>query len=215
MASQGNPYKGDEQHDTRWYQPQMMEWISKRQQLSTSTGILTLRPPPPLWSSASNPSGDSPRVSLMPLPPLSIELIIETRSPPILYSRRYSPDFYHVVYPLSSFFTNGTIDGTYIYYPLNGEDNYTKIIGSCDGILCLIYNNYLIQLALWNPSTRKYNALPSLDKPPHPKDVHFSDKYKVVALFMYECEGDRIYYYVYKTQVKVHTIGTDSWRLIQ
>lgn len=80
---------------------------------------------------------------------------------------------------------------------------------------------------MWNPSTRKYSALPALDKPPQPKDGnnrfvdtlygfgydHFSDKYKVVALFMYKYKGDSSY--VYKTQVKVHTSGTDSWRLIQ
>jgi hypothetical protein len=137
----------------------------------------------------------------------------------MLYFRRYTPDFSHVIYPLSSF------------YPFNSEDNYTKTIGCCDGILCLIHRNYsftienLIQLALWNPSTRKYNALPSLDKPPQPNDGknrfvdtlygfgydYFSDKYKVVAVFMYKCKGDSSY--VYKTQAKVHTSGIDSWIL--
>ncbi|XP_057418403.1 F-box/kelch-repeat protein At3g23880-like [Lotus japonicus] len=41
---------------------------------------------------------------------------------------------------------------------------------------------------------------------------HFSDSYKVVAVFCYECDSGSG---GYKTQVKVYTLGSDSWRQIQ
>jgi F-box interacting protein len=37
---------------------------------------------------------------------------------------------------------------------------------------------------------------------------HFTDNYKVVAVFRYNCDSSTVY------KVKVHTLGTNSWRFI-
>jgi len=140
----------------------------------------------------------------------------------ILKSRNYSPDFSHTVYPLRSIFTNVTTDGKQIKFPLhslNFDYHIGGIVGSCDGILCLVSKdseNSSSQTVLWNPSIRKYNTLPSLETPQnHAIEFgfgydRFADSYKVVAVFRYKCDC----FPDYKTQVKVHTLGTNSWRLI-
>lgn len=140
----------------------------------------------------------------------------------ILKSRKYSPEFSHTIYPLRSIFTNVTTDGKQIKFPFNSLDFHYRIggmVGSCDGILCFVYKgseNSSIQTVLWNPSIRKYNTLPSLEIPLNHFPGfgfgydRFTDSYKVVAVFRYKCDSS----HDYKTQVKVHTLGTNSWRLI-
>ncbi|MCI16994.1 F-box/kelch-repeat protein, partial [Trifolium medium] len=76
-----------------------------------------------------------------------------------------------MVYPLRSFLTDVTTDGTHINFPLNTEMSCTRIAGSCDGIICLTQYNDLLRrdssdrAVLWNPSIRKYKILPSLNYP--------------------------------------------------
>lgn len=75
---------------------------------------------------------------------------------------------------------------------------------------------------LWNPSIRKSKELPSLENQRQKGSYtiygfgydHFSDNYKVVAVFCYEF-GSTGGTTSYKTEVKVHTLGTDCWRRIQ
>jgi len=155
----------------------------------------------------------------------------------ILKSKNYSPEFTHTFYPLHSIFTNfTTTDGTDIKSPLHGEitcEECIHIVDSCDGIFCLTQDDcppYTKNIAvLWNPSIRKYKILPPLKNPCTKRDGNgksktvygfgydqISDNYKVVSVFRYKCgsSNNGITTYKTKTQVKVHTLGTNSWRLI-
>ncbi|GAU20087.1 hypothetical protein TSUD_381790 [Trifolium subterraneum] len=105
--------------------------------------------------------------------------------------------------------------------------------GSCHGIICFQlnrnYQNYQNLALLWNPSIRKFMKLPSsFDNPTQEVELyctnfgfgyvydHFNDNYiyKVVAVNHYDAyrsDNDVIS----KTRVKVYTLGTSSWRMIQ
>jgi len=132
------------------------------------------------------------------------------------------------LYPLRTIFTScTTIDATEITFPLHGENYFDygiRIVASCDGILCLTaWPDSEAITVLWNPSIRKYNILPPLEENIRPryKYVHtvygfgydnITDNYKVVAVSRDVCYSGGIY--KTQTQVKVHTLGTNSWRLI-
>ncbi|RHN50770.1 putative F-box domain-containing protein [Medicago truncatula] len=137
------------------------------------------------------------------------------------------------IYPLRTFFTScTTIDATEITFPLHGEnyfDDRISIVAFCDGIFCLTVGPYRESIAvLWNPSIRKYNILPPLEENQRFRDTYvhtvygytvygfgydnIRDNYKVVAVTFYNCNSSGIF--KTQTQVKVHTFGTTSWRLI-
>jgi F-box interacting protein len=153
---------------------------------------------------------------------------MSTMNPNLIFkSKNYSPEFSHKVYPLRSIFTNcTTTDGTHIKSPLHSENNRDDgihIDASCDGILCLTQGQDIA--VLWNPSIRKYKILPPLENQCARRDGdgktiygfgydQISDNYKVVSVFMYKCYSSNDSITTYKTQVKVHTLGTNSWRLI-
>jgi F-box interacting protein len=90
------------------------------------------------------------------------------------------------------------------------------LIATCDGLLCFVIDNRLA--VLYNPSIRKVKKLPYIDHLPRVQGLThyafgydpFIDNYKVVAVF---CYGRFDHYY--KNQVKVHSVGTDSWRRIK
>lgn len=122
-------------------------------------------------------------------------------------------------YPLSTVFTDVTATATQLNYPLNDRNRFDVIVGSCHGILCFALDERFA--LLWNPSIRKFTQLPSLDIPKREGSYtiygfgydHFNDTYKVVAVNCFESDtnGSK----VYKTEVKVYTLGTDYWRRIQ
>ena len=122
-------------------------------------------------------------------------------------------------YPLSSVFTDVTATATQLNYPLNDRNRFDVIVGSCHGILCFALDQRFA--LLWNPSIRKFSKLPSLDIPKREGSYtiygfgydHFSDSYKVVAVNCFESDSNGSK--VYKTEVKVYTLGTDCWRRIQ
>ncbi|XP_058723822.1 F-box/kelch-repeat protein At3g23880-like [Vicia villosa] len=127
-----------------------------------------------------------------------------------------SREFVLTAYPLSSRFTELTATtATQLEYPLINRNRFDQIVDSCHGILCFALDQRFA--LLWNPSIRKFTKLPSLDNPKLKGSytiygfgyTHFSDSYKVVAVYCYESDGS------YKTQVKVHTLGTNAWRKIQ
>ncbi|XP_058784935.1 F-box/kelch-repeat protein At3g23880-like [Vicia villosa] len=83
-----------------------------------------------------------------------------------------------------------------------------EIVGSCNGILCLAYKEFI---QLWNPTIRKLKELPVL-RNPHHRNIAYgfgydsvTDHYKVVVVLWDHC-GDE------KTQVKVNTLGTKLWK---
>ncbi|XP_058762487.1 F-box/kelch-repeat protein At3g23880-like [Vicia villosa] len=125
-----------------------------------------------------------------------------------------SKDKSHVIsYPLQSIFNSIILNPTQHDIPFN--EKHFNIIGSCDGILCLVVN--LFSVILWNPSIQKFKRLPSLKNPfQRDRDVNVEygfgydtsiDIYKVVAIFINAS--------VKKAKIKVHVLGTNSWRMIQ
>jgi F-box interacting protein len=150
-----------------------------------------------------------------------------TRHHLILTYANPSREFLITDYPLSSVFTEITATAaaaaaTQLDYPLPNRNRFDMIVGSCHGILCFSLDQRFA--LLWNPSIRKFVKLPSLDNPKREGSYtiygfgycydNFSDSYsyKVVAVNCYESESDNR---VYKTNVKVHTLGTNSWRWIE
>ncbi|CAI8597606.1 unnamed protein product [Vicia faba] len=119
-------------------------------------------------------------------------------------------------YPLQSVFTDLTTNFTQLGFPYNSpfEHNLHYIVGSCDGILCLVdYHNSFV--VLWNPSIRKFKELPPFEYPELPPAVkygfgydHVSHNYKVVVVYDYSTQDT--------TKIKVYTLTTNSsWRNIQ
>lgn len=102
-------------------------------------------------------------------------------------------------------------------YPLKNRNRYDLIVGSCNGLLCFAIKQ--THVLLWNPSLRISKKSPCLDNQRRGGSYtvfgfgydHLTDNYKVVAIFCYD-SGDRG---EYKTEVKVYTLGANSWRRIQ
>ncbi|KAK7359684.1 hypothetical protein VNO77_01647 [Canavalia gladiata] len=129
-----------------------------------------------------------------------------------------SREFTLRAYPLSPVFDAFAVRATQLRYPLNTRKRFDLIVGSCDGILCFAIDQS--HALLWNPSTGKFKKLPSLNNERSDGSYtiygfgydRFTDSYKVVAVFCYcyDCDAGS-----YKTEVKVLTLGTNSWRRIQ
>ncbi|MCH85128.1 F-box/kelch-repeat protein [Trifolium medium] len=94
-------------------------------------------------------------------------------------------------------------------------DTNVSFVGSCNGILCLVIHGVdLVLLKLWNPSIRKFKELhlpPISDPQKFPFMYGFrydpiSDNYKVVVVFCDDVSSE--------SEVKVHTLGTDSWKSV-
>ncbi|GAU20088.1 hypothetical protein TSUD_381800 [Trifolium subterraneum] len=137
-----------------------------------------------------------------------------------------SREFVLTGYPLSSIFTEITAAAAIqLDFPLPFRKHFYDRVRPCHGILCFELDQHIA--ILWNPSIRKFMKLPScLENPKHEECYthfgfgyvydHFNDNYiyKVVAVNYY------YYYYVgndvfYKSQAKIYTLGTNSWRMIQ
>jgi len=107
-------------------------------------------------------------------------------------------------FPMPSDFSTSTV--TYPDCLKNGNCPFR--VHSCGGILCLtMYNN--APAILWNPSIRTFKILPPLDNKRFSAYSfgydHCINNYKIVA-----CSPD-----IDKTEVSVHTLGTNSWKRIQ
>ncbi|CAL5201209.1 unnamed protein product [Lathyrus oleraceus] len=132
-----------------------------------------------------------------------------------------SSNFILKSYPIQSIFADITTNFIRPEFSSNFifRHNIHYIVGSCDGILCLA-NYYKPLVVLCNPSIRKFQELSPFDNPrvdSQPNMTcgfgydHVSRNYKVVVV-----------YYFYKkgipedtSKVKVHTLGTDSWKSIK
>jgi hypothetical protein len=134
-------------------------------------------------------------------------------------------------YPLDSVFTGITTNITNFVeyqekYPLNKFDH---IVGSYDGIVCLVNNDQKAVL-LWNPSIRKFKQSPPWKMPRMVSysnvgsyDAvrwtygfgydHVSDAYKVVVAISYTVCYNRTD--VDKTELKVYTLGTNVWKTVR
>jgi F-box interacting protein len=106
-------------------------------------------------------------------------------------------------------------------FPLNSSDSHHYAIDSCDGIICFTMHECNFKhcnMVVWNPCTRKFKTLPTLNLPSHTLNTlygfvydRFTDNYKVIAVACYQYSNS---YKLCKTQVKVHTLGTNVWRRI-
>lgn len=146
-----------------------------------------------------------------------------------LHSVRYSHSLCKYIlksYPLDSVFSTISPNVMKLKYPPNGffdidcnPDVDYYIVGSCNGMLCLAHFNDDCFCLLWNPSIRKFKELPPFEKPQVRCHInmthgfgydHVNNNYKVVVVLHYPIGGRD-----YKTEVKVHTLGTDFWKSAQ
>jgi hypothetical protein len=131
----------------------------------------------------------------------------------------YSHKYILKSYQLDSGFTNCTNSA----FPQ--FDSYIYIVGSCNGILCLASKYYAnsFNVRLLNPTIRKLKELPPLvSKSQTNRNIlrmygfgydPVGDNYKVVSVL---CVIDHIFSgnSVEEDEVKVHTLGTNSWKII-
>ncbi|XP_058196896.1 F-box protein CPR1 [Rhododendron vialii] len=108
-------------------------------------------------------------------------------------------------------------------HPLISRDNRTEVLGSSDGLICLINCPDMGPMAIWNPSTRRCHKLPileleSLGQVTAEDDMIYgfgydsvNDDYKVVSIF--QMIGDRKDSFV--SFVKVYSMKSNSWGRIQ
>ncbi|PWA48282.1 FBA domain-containing protein [Artemisia annua] len=91
-----------------------------------------------------------------------------------------------------------------------------RVLGTCNGIVCLGVLPICSIILLWNPCTRVFKDLPvsRISRPPN-------GPIKVVLGFGYDKVDEdykvlRIVYYGYPlSQVEVYSLGTDSWREVK
>jgi F-box interacting protein len=107
-------------------------------------------------------------------------------------------------------------------HPLKSEEFGTEVLGSCDGLLCL-YNGEE-EIAIWNPSTRKYRKLPveEIEFPDYFTSCQYiiygmgydpvRDDYKVVRFIQFY--GQDVWD-SFDSEVKVYSMKSHSWRRIQ
>jgi len=143
--------------------------------------------------------------------------------------RGYSHKHVLESYPLDHVFINVTT--TDVRQPEFSHYWSVEFLGSCHGILCFAaeehrYSSIIVRL--WNPSIKKLKELPSLGEPrPNgyiPRIYGFgydpvSDNYKVVVVFRELVDfslniHNRICYKDIVVHVKVHNLGTNSWKSI-
>jgi len=116
--------------------------------------------------------------------------------------------------------STSTIPWTKLNFPIEPCDNPCIIVDSCDGIICFQTRDYNhVNLVVINPYTGQFKILPPLENL-HNRATQtiytigydrFIDKYKVVAVNRDQCRSS---FNFCKTQVRVHTLGTNFWRRI-
>ncbi|KAH1108849.1 hypothetical protein J1N35_012617 [Gossypium stocksii] len=106
--------------------------------------------------------------------------------------------------------------------PLGEQKKYIQILGSCNGLLAVEDENG--RILLWNPSTRKYQVLPSTEiefsSPPirYSRSTYYgfgydpvSDDYKVVRIVQLLGANDEYFH----SEVKVYSLRSNFWRRIK
>lgn len=114
---------------------------------------------------------------------------------------------------------NTIIPETILKFPLNSSNLHVLIIDSCDGIIffdTFDCNKEHQNLVAWNPYIRKFKILPPLEKLPYKTGYSIGydssiDNYKVLAVTFYRSDITNCFS---KTEVRVHTLGTNFWKRI-
>ncbi|KAH6808613.1 hypothetical protein C2S51_026396 [Perilla frutescens var. frutescens] len=99
-------------------------------------------------------------------------------------------------------------------YSAQSEINSVRVVGSCDGLICLFTDRK--DLVLWNPTTRICKKLPNFDVKINVRGYfsyglgydRSSDDYRVVACF----NSKR---YLSEVIVQVYSLRSDQWRRIE
>ncbi|KAK6137722.1 hypothetical protein DH2020_028534 [Rehmannia glutinosa] len=108
-------------------------------------------------------------------------------------------------------------DGVDSYYPMIPINNSVRIVGCCNGLVCIAINGKYF--CLWNPSIKEYKKLPDVDD--KMKMGLFITKYgfgfdesnedyKVLGILSGFCSADR-----YETMIKIYSLRTNSWKKIE
>ncbi|XP_071700712.1 F-box/kelch-repeat protein At3g23880-like [Rutidosis leptorrhynchoides] len=96
-------------------------------------------------------------------------------------------------------------------YPLKYRNNPVSIVGSCNGLLCILVDDET--LFIWNPSTRRSNRLPYCNFETGAgwyMSYGFgydtlTDDYKVVVMFQFETGY---------TEVKIYSLRRGNWKTL-
>ncbi|XP_012477864.2 F-box protein CPR1 [Gossypium raimondii] len=140
---------------------------------------------------------------------------LKTKTNHSLILRRYEYHFFSVNYD-----SGETIQK--LNHPLGEQKKAIKILGSCNGLLALIDDND--RIFLWNPSTRKFQVLPSTEIEISSPSICFdrsnfygfgydpiSDDYKLVR--MVQLHGNNKGYL--HSEAKVYSLRSNCWRRIK
>ncbi|TKY53953.1 F-box protein CPR30 [Spatholobus suberectus] len=102
-------------------------------------------------------------------------------------------------------------------HPLMCYSNSIKVLGSCNGLLCI--SNIADDIALWNPFLRKHRILPA-DRFHRPESSLFaariygfgydapSNDYKLVSITYFVDLHNR----TFDSQVQLYTLKSDAWK---
>ncbi|MBA0795260.1 hypothetical protein Gohar_006149 [Gossypium harknessii] len=106
--------------------------------------------------------------------------------------------------------------------PLSEQKKYIQILGSCNGLLAVEDDDG--RILLWNPSTRKYQVLPSTEiefpSPPircSPSTYYgfgydpISDDYKLIRMVQSHGNNDEYFH----SEAKVYSLRSNCWRRIK
>ncbi|XP_054778733.1 F-box protein CPR1-like [Prosopis cineraria] len=110
-----------------------------------------------------------------------------------------------------------------VVHPIMCYGNRIKVLGSCNGLLCIC--NVAEDIALWNPSIRKHRILPLLPVERRPESDaslfaarvygfgydSFSDDYKLLRISYFIDLHSR----TFDSQVKIYSLRTNCWKTIQ
>ncbi|KAG8390674.1 hypothetical protein BUALT_Bualt01G0108200 [Buddleja alternifolia] len=102
-------------------------------------------------------------------------------------------------------------------YPMKNPKNSVRIVGCCNGLVCIAINGKYF--FLWNPSTKQHKKLPDVDGKMK-NDLFITkygfgydecnDDYKVVGIVSGFFSVGR-----FETMVKVYSLRTNSWKKIE
>lgn len=140
--------------------------------------------------------------------------------------RRYDKHDKHEHYSLLEFTgknaTFGNNSCSEFKFPFKSQIGYFRIVGSCDGLVCLTDDFFLYPsqpVILWNPSVRNDVVLPQAitnPKGPHIVVLGFgvaNKVYKVVRLVY--CRKPDDYGFGVPPQAEIFSLGTGRWRKVQ
>ncbi|XP_057803042.1 F-box/kelch-repeat protein At3g06240-like [Salvia miltiorrhiza] len=104
-----------------------------------------------------------------------------------------------------------TIPLSLVAYPTNTTAMGYEIVGSCNGLVCLLEMIKPNRIQLWNPSTRISKILPEISSPGKVSNIGFgwvesSDEYKVFV---------HLYDTNYYQDGKIYSSKTKSWKTIE